>query len=142
VATAAHAGDAAVEAPIRQFVQALNKGDVAGIKAAHVAAPSVIDEVAPHYWAGPGAIDAWLAALAKSEASAGETDGKLSLGTPSREVVSAGYAYVIFPATYTFNRHAAPMSEPAQWTFALARQNKTWKIAAWSWTGPAARPAH
>ena len=54
-ASAATANDAGVDATIKAFAAAFNKGDMKAAKALHVAAPTIIDEVAPHYWSGPAA---------------------------------------------------------------------------------------
>lgn len=134
-ASAAQAGDAAVEATIRQFGEAFNKGDVAAAKALHVAAPTIIDEVGPHYWTGPTAFDSWLSDLGKAEAAEGKTDAKVAISPPSREVVSGDRAYVIVPATYTFKQKGATLRETAQMTFVLAKEAPGWKIHAWTWTG-------
>jgi len=135
LASAAHAGDAAVEATIRQFGEAFNKGDVAAAKALHVPAPTIIDEFGPHYWSGPSAFDRWLSDLGKSEAAEGKTDAKVAISPPTREVVSGNRAYVIVPATYTFKQKGGTLRETAQMTFVLAKEASGWKIHAWTWTG-------
>jgi ketosteroid isomerase-like protein len=134
-ASAAQAGDAAVDATIRQFGDAFNKGDVKAAKALHVAAPTIIDEFAPHSWSGPKAFDSWLADLTKSEAAEGKTGGQVAISTPTREVISGASAYVIVPATYTFKQKGGVIRETAQMTFVLAKQASGWKIRSWTWTG-------
>jgi ketosteroid isomerase-like protein len=139
-ATAARAGDAAVEATIRKFGEAFNKGDVKAAKALHVAAPIIIDEVAPHSWTGAKAFDSWLADLAKSEAAEGKTGGQVAISAPTREVVSGNSAYVIVPATYTFKQKGAVLRETAQMTFVLSKQTSGWRILSWTWTGAEGAP--
>jgi len=134
-ASAAHADDAAVEATIRQFGEAFNKGDVNAAKALHVTAPTIVDEVGPHYWAGPNAFDSWLSDLGKSEAAEGKTDAQVAIGLPTREVVSGDRAYVIAPSTYTFKQKGVTLREAAQMTFVLTKETSGWKIVAWTWTG-------
>jgi hypothetical protein len=141
LALAAQAGDAGVEGAIRQFAAAFNKGDIAAAKALHVAAPVIIDEPAPPYmWTGPKAFDSWVADLTKSEAAEGKTEGQVAIGAPTREVVSSARAYVIVPSTYSFKQKGVVMREVAQMTFVLAKEKSGWKIAAWTWTGPDAKP--
>lgn len=139
-ASAANAGDTAVEATIQKFGEAFNKGDVATAKALHVAAPIIIDEVAPHIWTGAGAFDGWLADLGKSEAAEGKTDAVVSLSTPTREVVSGDHAYVIVPSTYTYKQKGGTYRAVAQMTFVLAKDTSGWKIQTWTWTGPEGVP--
>lgn len=141
LASAAQAADPAVESVIRQFNTAFNKGDVAGAKALHVAAPVIIDEfAAPYIWTGPQAFDGWIAGLAKSEAAQGKTDGQVAIGAPTREEVSNGRAYVIAPSTYTYRRKGVTYREVAQITFVMAKEASGWKVAAWTWTGAQGKP--
>ena len=134
-APGARAGDVAVEALVRQFGVAFNAGDMKAAKALHVAAPTIIDEVAPHYWSGPGAFDSWSADLDRSEAAEGKTGGEVVLSVPSREVVSAESAYVVVPATFSFKQKGVAVREVAQMTFVLSREASGWKIRSWVWTG-------
>ena len=138
-APAAAAIDPAVEAPIRAMMAAFNAGDVAAAKATHIAAPTILDEpTAPYTWSGPIAFDDWIAALGRSEAAAGKTDGKVALGPLTRESVMGDRAYVVVPSTYTFQQHGHTMRETGTMTFALAKEAAGWKIAAWTWTSPEA----
>ncbi|CAM3068184.1 DUF4440 domain-containing protein [Sphingomonas antarctica] len=131
--------DAAVEAPIRTMVAAFNKGDVPLAKTTHVAAPMILDEpIAPYVWSGPTAFDDWIAALGKSEAAEGKTNGVVAIGTVTRETVTGDHAYVIFPSTYTFQQKGMTMRETGSMTFALIKLGAAWKIAAWTWTSPEA----
>lgn len=136
----ASAGNAGVEALIRQFTAAFNKADMKTVKALHTAAPLIVDEVPPHLWSGTNAFDSWGADLVKSEAAEGKTGGQVTVGTPTREIVSGDHAYVVAPATYTFQQKGMKMRERAQLTFVLDKEGAAWKIAAWTWTGPDAKP--
>ena len=139
-APAAFAGDAALETTIRQFADAFNKGDMKAAKALHVAAPTIIDEVPPHLWTGAKAFDAWGADLGKSEAAEGKSGGQVTIGAPTREIVSGSHAYAVAPTTYTFQQKGRTMRETAQMTLVLDKQASGWKIASWTWTGPEAKP--
>ena len=141
-APAAYAADAGVEATIREFAAAFNKGDMKAAKALNTAAPVIADEVPPHLWSGPTAFDSWGADLAKSEAAEGKSGGQVTIGTPTREVISGDHAYVVAPSTYTFKQKGKTMREIAQMTFVMAKEASGWKIAAWTWTGPEAKPVH
>jgi hypothetical protein len=122
-------------APIRVFINDFNKGDNAGAKATHVASPSIIDEVAPHAWNGPGAFDAWAADLAKDATAHGDTGGKVTLGSTIKSQVDGDTAYVVIHATYAYNEKGQAMAEPASFTFALRHGAGGWKIASWAWNG-------
>ena len=141
-APAAIAANAQLEAPIHQFIDSFNKGDVKGAAAAHLASGvSIIDEFPPHIWQGPKAFGTWAADLTKGDKAAGVSDEKVTLGAVTREVVSGQTAYVIFGATYSFKQKGVAMREPAQMTFAMKMSGNAWKIAGWTWTGPDPTPA-
>lgn len=141
VVAAEHAGDSAVQAPIRTMIAAFNKSDVALAKSTHVAAPMILDEpTAPFAWSGPKAFDDWLAALGDSEAKAGKTGGKVALGPFIRTSVMGDRAYVVVPSTYTFQQAKRTMRETGTMTFALVKQAADWKIQAWTWSSPEAVP--
>jgi len=141
ISAQARAADRAVDAPIRTMVLAFNRGDIALAKSTHVDAPMIVDEpTAPFAWSGPSAFDDWVSALGKSEAKAGKTGGKVALGPITRESVIGNNAYVVVPSTYTFQQAGRKMRETGTMTFALVKQSADWKIQAWTWTSPEARP--
>jgi ketosteroid isomerase-like protein len=140
VSAAAAAGNAALEAPIHQFIDDFNKGDAAGAAAAHLPSVSIIDEVPPHLWVGPKAFATWAADLAKDDMAHGISEEAVALGAVKREVVSGKTAYVVIAATYTFKQNGMAMHELAQMTFVMKKTADGWKIAGWTWTGPNPTP--
>ena len=140
-ASAASAADPQLEAPIHRFIDAFNKNDIKAAAATHLANVSIIDEVPPYIWRGPTAFSDWVADLTKNDAAAGITAEHVTLGPVKRELVTGASAYVIVAATYSFQQKGVAMHEPAQMTFALRMtNNKAWKIAGWTWTGPDPTP--
>ena len=71
----------------------------------------------------------------------GITEPGVSIGAPTRELVTGDHAYVIVPSVYTFKQKGVAMREAAQMTFALVKTAGGWKIASWTWTGPDPMPA-
>ena len=70
----AQAADPQVMAPIQKFMDAFNKGDIAGAAATHAAEADlvILDEPPPFLWRGPKAFHTWagdLDADAKRRAS-------------------------------------------------------------------------
>ncbi len=144
---AALAANAKVEAPIRAFIDAFNKGDSKAAAANNAAGLSIIDEPPPHYWTGPGAFAGWAADLEKDAKAHGDTDGKVILGATTFETVTGDHAYAVMNASYDYNEKGVAMREHGRFTFALVGGRGGWKIAAWAWSGakpapaPAAKPA-
>ena len=133
---------AEVMAPIRLFIDSFNKGDLKAAAAALAPAGMMaIDDVPPHIWAGPNALDAWSKALAAADKAAGNTDGAVALGKPVRVVVGADRAYVVAAAVYTFKEKGVAMREPAQLVCALQKGSSGWLISGWTWAGTKPKPA-
>lgn len=134
-ALAAGKADSGPMGAIRQFIDDFNKGDMAGAKATHVDAPTIIDEPAPHMWSGSGAVDGWGADLMKDAKANGDTDGKVRLGRVMLSHIEADKAYVHLNADYLYREHKKSMIEHGGFTFALTRDGGAWKIAGWAWSG-------
>lgn len=142
-ATDAAAADPQLAAPIQAFIDSFNKGDLKAAVATHTGDVAIVDEVAPHVWRGPGAVEAWAGDLAKDATAKGLTDQSVALSPATREVVSGDRAYVIVPAVYSFKDRGKAMREAAQMTFSLQKDAAgAWKINAWAWTGPEPSPAN
>ena len=134
----AQAPAAEVTAPIVKFMDAFNKGDMAGAAATHMPGPDlvIIDEVAPFVWRGADAFKNWAAALDADSKKQAITDQKVTISAPTRTETSGDTAYVIVRAVYAFKLKGAAMREAAQMTFVLKKGAGGWLIAAWTWTGP------
>lgn len=120
---------------IRQAMDDFNKGDMAGFKASHVDAPTIIDEPAPYMWSGSGAVDGWAAALEKDAKANGDTDGKIRLGAVTSSHMEGDGAYVHINADYLYREHKKPMIEHGGFTFAMTKAGGAWKVAGWTWNG-------
>ena len=140
MATPALAQDKAVEAPIFKFVDAFNKGDVAGAAATMADKVAIVDEVAPFHWHGKDSFASWGKDYEIDAKAKGITDPSVTIGAPTREIATATNAYVIVPATYRFTQKGVKMAEVAQMTFSLEKGAAGWKITGWTWTGPDATP--
>jgi len=133
--------DAALNAPIQQFIDSFNHGDAKGATAAHSSGDlSIIDEVPPFQWQGRNAFKAWNDDLAADATKNGITDQWVALGDTVRQESAGDRAYVVVKAVYTFKQNGTPMREAAQMTFALRKEDGAWHIGGWTWTGPRPQP--
>src|SRR5260221_8345920 len=115
-------------APVRVFVGGFNKGDMkAGAQALSPAGLSNIDDVPPHVWAGPNALDSWSKALAASDQATGSTDEAVKLGQPPHVVVSADRRYVVLPAGYTLKAEGVAVREPDRVVVGLPNGPSGWQ---------------
>ena len=133
-----HAQDPQVMAPIKQFIDAFNKGDMATAAATHTtdADLAIIDEVPPFAWRGAQAFKAWGAALDADSKKRGITESAVTISAPTRTEIDGDQAYVVVPAVYTFKEKGVAMKESAHITVVLKKGAKGWLIHGWTWTGP------
>jgi ketosteroid isomerase-like protein len=130
--------DPQLVAPINKFMDAFNKGDIAGAAATHAAEAdlAILDEVPPFLWRGPKAFQAWAGDLDKESKKLGITDQKVTVSAPTRVESDGTAAYVVVPAVYAFKMKGEAMRESAQMTFVLKKGASGWLIHGWTWTGP------
>jgi ketosteroid isomerase-like protein len=130
------AGQDDVSAPVRQFIDGFNTGNVPSAFAAYASGPiTIVDEFAPHIWTGPDAAHQWADAYDKHAKATGLTDGKVTYGKPTRSEVEGDVAYVIIPTVYLYKEHGSQLREEGQMTVVLNREANGWKIRGWTWTG-------
>lgn len=132
----AQAPDPQLVAPINKFVDAFNKGDMAGAATTHAADVVILDEVAPYLWRGAKALQAWATDLEADAKKKGITEPKVTIKAPTRVETDGSSAYVVVPSVYTFKQGGVPMREAAQFTFTLKKEASGWLINGWTWTGP------
>lgn len=84
---------------------------------------------------GPTAAEDWYRdALAEGE-HLGVSDYLITLGEPSHNDVTDDHAYLVVPATFTYNVRGTPTEQTgAYFTVALHQLPEGWRIAAWAWT--------
>jgi hypothetical protein len=137
-ASAANA-ESELMAPVHQFIDNFDKGDV---KAAGLAfAPTsitIIDEVGPFIWTGPAALSDWAKDLGGHDQAGGVSDQKVTLGEPTREIISGDKGYLVVSVVYSYKERGMAMREPAQMTYALTKApGGGWLISGWTWVGTA-----
>jgi len=123
-------------APVWQFIDAFNRGDIKAAEETHVAEPIIIDEVPPYQWQGRDSFKTWLGDLTKNDTAAGVTDGHMTLGDVIRREVTGDHAYVVAATDYSFKLKGTPMHEASQMTFALRKEKAGWRIVGWTFAGP------
>ena len=132
--------NAAITATLNDYIAGLEKGDAKAVAATLAPDVSIVDEVPPYAWRGPGAFVAMGAALAAYDKKAGISEAGLTLSAPSRIEVTGDRAYVVAPGVFHFRQGGVNMHEPGTITFTLADGAGRWKITGWTWTSPKATP--
>ena len=131
---AASSEETAVMLPVRQFVDAFNKGDVKATTAVCSDITSIIDEFTPYEWHGAGTCTTWLHAYVADAKKNGITDGVVTLGTPQHVDIEAEHAYVVVPADYVFKMKGKAVKESGSLiTISLRKSAAGWRMTAWAW---------
>jgi len=120
-----------VLAPIKAFVAAIDKGDMAAAAATHIAAPSIVDEFPAHHWT---TFAGWGADFGKFAAANGDTDARLDIVKVGRVLIEGDHAYAVVKTNFSFKRKGKPIVEHGTITYALDKTAEGWRIAAWTWT--------
>jgi ketosteroid isomerase-like protein len=95
---------------------------------------SVIDDVPPFEWHGPGACSKWAKdyeAFLQKEAM---TDVAGTIGKPRQLTITGNNAFAVVPSTFTYTKNGKPSKVTATATFSLHKTAAGWRITGWAWT--------
>ncbi len=120
-------------APVRQFVEGFNKGDLKSAVAACAEEASVIDDFPPHVWQGSGC-GKWAIAYDDFAQQQGIADARIDLGQPRHVDISGERAYITVPVTLNYKVKGSPKKLPGMFTASLRKDAGGWRITAWAWT--------
>jgi hypothetical protein len=123
------AEDAAM-APVHQFIDGLNAGDLKKAAASHMPTASIIDEFPPHHWTSFGG---WLHDFGVDSKKNKVTDVHVTLAAATTSTIGAKQAYEVIPNTITAKADGKPNEEKGIFTFALVKTSRGWRIASWAW---------
>ena len=121
-------------AAVHQYVAAFNNGDSVAMAAACADRMQILDGMAPHVWQGPTASQDWWRDVLTEGQHLGASGYQISLGEPRHVDVTGSNAYVVVPATMTFDLRDTRVTQTgAIWTVALRRVGDEWRLTAWAW---------
>ena len=122
-------------AAVQQYIAAFNKGDAAEMAAVCADSLSILDGMAPHVWHGPAATQDWYADVLAEGEHLGARGYHVTIGTPLHANVTGDAAYVVVPATMTFDLKGRRVTQSgASFTVALRKVSAGWRLASWAWT--------
>lgn len=122
-------------AAVQQYINAFNTGDGEAMGATFAVPGSILDGMAPHVWQGPRAAQEWYRDVLLEGEQHGASGYSVTLGEPLHNHVTGDSAYVVVPATMTFNAHGRQVTQSgAIFTAALRKFADGWRIAAWAWS--------
>jgi ketosteroid isomerase-like protein len=122
-------------AAVHRYVEAFNRGDADAMAAAFAPQGSILDGMPPHLWVGPTAPRDWHRDVLAEGKRHGASDYQVTLGEPRHADVAGDAAYVVAPATMTFNvQGKRTIQTGAVFTVTLRKLAEGWRIAAWAWS--------
>ncbi len=121
-------------AAVRAYVAAFNQGDATAMGAACADPMQILDGMSPHVWQGPTATEDWWSAVLAEGGHLGASGYRIALAEPRHVDVTGDNAYVVVPATMTFNLRGRKVSQTgALFTVALRKVDTDWRLSAWAW---------
>ena len=138
--TRSAAAPPAVMATVSRMTDAVNRGDMPIAFAAFTASPTIVEDIAPYRWQGPGTPQAWIAGMGANAEAHGITTINMRLAPAMRIDVTGDRAYVIVSGLLSFklkdghSEHANGLL-----TVLLQRTGGDWKIDTLVWSGPQAK---
>lgn len=129
------AEQASAMAPVHQFVDGFNKGDIKSAVAACTDPIGIIDDFPPYEWSGAGAMSKWMSDYDVRAKKDGITDGVVTLQQARHIDVTGDRAYVVVPADYKYKKNGKMVDESdSMLTIALERGKSGWLIRGWAWS--------
>ncbi|HEY2797795.1 MAG TPA: nuclear transport factor 2 family protein [Thermoanaerobaculia bacterium] len=122
-------------AAVRHYMDAFNSGDAKEMAATFAVPGSILDGMPPHLWMGPTAAQDWYRDVLIEGVQHGASGYHVTLGEPLQNNVTGDSAYVVVPATMTFQLKGKQVTQTgALFTVALRKLPEGWRIAAWAWS--------
>lgn len=119
---------------VQRYLAAFNRADEAGMADCFSAPGVILDGMPPHVWSGPSAAEDWWRDMLAEGEYFGVSDYFITLGEPLHNDVAGDAAYIVAPATMTFQVRGHQVNLPgALLTVALRKLDEGWRIAGWAW---------
>jgi ketosteroid isomerase-like protein len=119
---------------VQQYIAAFNKGDATAMAAMCANPMSILDGMAPHVWHGATATQDWYKDVLAEGEHLGAKVYHVTLGKALHNNVTGDAAYVVVPATMTFELKGKQIKQSgAVFTVALRKLPAGWRLASWAW---------
>ena len=119
---------------VRNYTDAFNRGDAEGQAAACADSMQILDGMSPHVWQGPTAAEEWWRDVVAEGEHLGASGYSIALGDPLHVDENSENAYVVVPATMTFDLRGQQVKQTGSvYTVALRKVDADWRLTAWAW---------
>ncbi|MCX4902316.1 nuclear transport factor 2 family protein (plasmid) [Streptomyces sp. NBC_00257] len=121
-------------AAVVQYVDGFNHGDVKAMAATCADPMQILDGMAPHVWQGPTASEDWWRDVLTEGEHVGASGYHITLGEPRHVDVTSDHAYIVVPATMSFDLQGRQVTQTGSvFTVALRKVDTEWRLTAWAW---------
>jgi ketosteroid isomerase-like protein len=121
-------------AAVQRYVEAFNRGDPKAMAAACADPMQILDGMSPHVWQGPAATEDWWSDVLTEGEHLRASGYHIVLGEPRHVDVTDDNAYVVVPATMTFDLNGREVTQSGSlFTVALRKVDADWRLSAWAW---------
>lgn len=122
-------------AVVSQYIDGFNRGDVQAMAAVFASPGSILDGMAPHVWYGPTVAQDWYRDVLAEGQLHNASGYQVVLAAPLQDTVTGDSAYLVIPATMTFEVAGTRMTQTgALFTVALRKFAEGWRMTAWCWS--------
>jgi ketosteroid isomerase-like protein len=119
---------------VLRYVDAFNSGDPQAMAAVCADPMQILDGMSPHVWQGPTASQDWWSDVLTEGEHLGASNYHIALGEPRHLDVTGDSAYVVVPATMTFDLRGTQVTQTGSlFTVALRKVDADWRLSAWAW---------
>jgi ketosteroid isomerase-like protein len=119
---------------VLHYVESFNNGDSDAMAAVCADPMQILDGMSPHVWQGPTAAQDWWNDVLTEGDHLGASGYRIALGEPRHVDVNGESAYVVVPATMTFNLRGTQVTQTGSvYTVALLKVGADWRLTAWAW---------
>ena len=119
---------------VLQYVEAFNNGDPAAMAATCAEPMQILDGMSPHVWQGSTAAEDWWKDVLAEGEHLGASGYRITLDEPRHVDVNGDNAYVVAPATMTFDLRGKQVTQTGSvYTVALRKVGADWRLTAWAW---------
>lgn len=134
---AAPADDA--KATVQRFVDGMNAGDPRVLSNC-AASATVVDDMAPYVWSGPGACAKWINDLIANMKDTGTTAIHATFDAATMADVHDKSAYVVYPAKFVMTVKGVQTTKTGVMTFVMDQGADGWKFTHITWARTAQTP--
>lgn len=119
---------------VHKYLDAFNSADPKAMAALCADPMQILDGMSPHVWQGSAATEQWWRDVLVEGEHLGASAYHITVGEPQHVDVSGEYAYVVVPATMSFNLRGNSVTQTgAVYTVALRKVDEQWRLTAWAW---------